>query len=111
MFLQLHSPPAVFSCSPEVLITFDELRTKLAALAETRQLAQRELDALHDWQERLQELERDTTALLEHYAGMVAEGLDELSSEERHRVYKMLRLKVTVQPSGVLKAARPSARG
>jgi DNA-binding transcriptional MerR regulator len=31
-------------------------------------------------------------ALLEHYAAMVPEGLDALSPEERHRVYKMLGL-------------------
>ena len=80
----------------EGLITFDELRMKLAALEETRHLARRELDALQDQRERLQELKRDKTALLEHYAGMVTNGLDELSPEERHRVYKMLGLKVTV---------------
>jgi site-specific DNA recombinase len=89
----------------EGLITFDELRTKLAALEETKQLARRELDGLQDKRERLQELERDKTALLEHYAGMVPDGLDELSPEERHRVYKMLGLKVTVQPSGVLEVS------
>jgi len=37
----------------EGLITFDELRTKLAALEETRQLARRELDVLEDRRERL----------------------------------------------------------
>src|SRR4029453_18622401 len=51
------------------------------------------------------ELERDKTALLDHYAGMVPNGLDELSPEERHRVFKILGLKVTVQPSGVLEVS------
>jgi len=43
--------------------------------------------------------------LLEHYAGMVPNELDDLSPEERHRVYKMLGLGVTVQPSGVLEVS------
>ena len=95
----------------EGLISFDELRTKLASLEETRQLARRELASLQDQRERLQELERDKTALLEHYAAMVPEGLDALSSEERHRVYKMLGLKVSVQPSGILEVSGTFGEG
>ncbi len=34
-----------------------------------------------------------------------------MSSEERHRVYKMLRLKVTVQPSGVLEVSGTFGEG
>jgi site-specific DNA recombinase len=89
----------------EGLITFDELRTKLAALEETRELARRELASLQDRRDRLRELERDKAALLEHYAAMVPEGLDALSPEERHRVYKILGLKVAVQPSGMLEVS------
>ena len=84
------------------LIAFDELRAKLAALEETRELAQRELGILRDRQERLGNLERDKAALLERYAGMVPGELDDLGPEERNRVYKMLGLGVTVRPSGVL---------
>jgi hypothetical protein len=36
---------------------------------------------------------------------MVPEGLDTLGPEERHRVYKILGLKVSVQPSGVLEVS------
>ena len=95
----------------EGLITFDELRTKLAALEETRQLARRELDILQDRRDRLQDLERDKTTLLEHYAGMVPRELDDLSPEERHRVYNMLGLKVIVQPSGVLEVSGTFGEG
>jgi site-specific DNA recombinase len=95
----------------EGLITFDELRTKLAALEETRELARRELDTLQDQRDRLQELERGKTALLEHYAAMVPEGLDALSPEERHRVYKMLGLRVSVQPSGILEVSGTFGEG
>ena len=95
----------------EGLITFDELRTKLAALEETRERARRELASLQDRRDRLQELERDKTALLEHYAAMVPGGLDALSPEERHRVYKMLGLRVSVQPSGVLEVSGTFGEG
>jgi hypothetical protein len=36
---------------------------------------------------------------------MIPEDLDALSSEERYRVYKMLRLEVIAQPDGTYKAS------
>jgi hypothetical protein len=93
------------------LIAFDELRAKLAALEETRELAQRELGILRDRQERLGDLERDKAALLERYAGMVPGELDDLGPEERNRVYKMLGLGVTVRPSGVLEISGTFGEG
>jgi hypothetical protein len=80
----------------EGLITLDELREKLAILESTRAVARRELDALKERRERVETLERDADALLEHYAVMVPEALEDLTSEERHDIYKMLRLKVIV---------------
>jgi hypothetical protein len=44
----------------------------------------------------LERLEHDADSLLEHYAKMVPEALEDLVSEERHSVYKMLRLRVVV---------------
>ena len=85
----------------EGLITLDELRTKLAALEEARVVARRELAALKEHRERVEHLEQDANALLEHYAGMVPEALDDLTSEERHRVYKMMRLNVIVYADGL----------
>jgi site-specific DNA recombinase len=87
------------------LIVFNELRTKLAGLDETRQLAQRELDFLEERHERLRGLERDKHTLLEHYAGMVPEVLDALTPEERHHIYKMLRLRIVVYPDGTLEVS------
>ena len=87
------------------LITFDELRTKLVALEETRQRARRGLDVLQDRRERLQELERDKKALLDRYADLVPGELDDLGPQDRHRVYKMLGLSITVQPTGVLEVS------
>lgn len=64
--------------------------------------AERELRAIQGQRDMIEQLERDRDATLEHYAGMVPEALDELTGEERHRVYCMLRLEVHVQPNGDL---------
>jgi site-specific DNA recombinase len=84
----------------EGLITLEELRKKLAALEETRATAQEEMDALRSRQEHVARLQDDADAILRRYAGMVPEALDALTSEERHRVYKMLRLKVLLNADG-----------
>jgi len=46
----------------------------------------------------LEALELDRDILLENYAAMAPEALDSLIPEERHRLYKMLRITVIVQP-------------
>jgi hypothetical protein len=84
----------------EGLITLDELRTKLAALEETRAVALKELNASRARREQLERLEHDADALLEHYAEMIPEALDDLTPEERRDVYKMMRLKVIVFSDG-----------
>jgi site-specific DNA recombinase len=80
----------------EGLITLDELRTKLADLEEIRSVALTELEALRSRREQMERLENDADFLLEHYARMVPETLDNLTSKERHSIYRMLRLKVVV---------------
>jgi hypothetical protein len=82
------------------LMTLAELGERLAGLDEMRKAAQRELAALKGRRERLQELKRDRDAFVEHYAGLVPEALDALSAEERHRVYRLLRLRVMVNRDG-----------
>ena len=47
-------------------------------------------------------MERDRETVLEQYAALAPEALDTLSLEQRHRLYKMLRLKVLVSKSGEL---------
>jgi hypothetical protein len=47
-------------------------------------------------------MERDRDAVLQHYASLAPEALDSLTSDERHHLYKMLRLKVWVSKSGDL---------
>ena len=80
------------------LMTVEELRCKLTALEVTRQTAERELARLKHRQEYLHRLEQDKDAILCYYSGMAPEALNALSSEERHQLYRMLRLKVTANP-------------
>ena len=88
--------------SAEGLIDFNELRAKLAALEETHRTAQRELEMLQSRNERLVELEHDRDALFEQYASLLPEALDALEVEERHQLYRMLRMKVTTRAEGDL---------
>jgi site-specific DNA recombinase len=83
-------------------ITFGELGAKLRELDEQRTTAEEELDKLRLHRSRLEDLERDKETLLNEYARMVPEALDELTGEERHQVYRMLRLQAFVHPDGDL---------
>ena len=83
-------------------ITFEELGAKLRELAADRATAERELEDLNARRSRLEDLERDKETLLKEYAGMVPGVLDELTGEERHQVYRMLRLQVFVSSEGDL---------
>ena len=75
-----------------------ELRAKLVELEEDRETAEREMAAIKSRRERLEQMERDRDAVVERYSGVVPESFDELSPEERHQVYKMLRLEVLAYP-------------
>jgi hypothetical protein len=48
----------------------------------------------------VEDLEADRDTLVRDMAEMVPEALDTLSGEERHRVYRMLRIEVTPIPEG-----------
>ena len=86
----------------EGLIDFNELRTRLSALEETRKTAERELRTLQHRTERLEQLERDRDRLLESYSCLMPEAIDTLGSEERHRVYRMIRMKAYLEADGSL---------
>jgi len=86
-------------------ITDEELAEELAALDETRETAERELQALQGRRKVIEELERDRDALLKSYALMVPEALDRLEPSERHQVYKMLRLQVLIHRDGSLEVS------
>jgi site-specific DNA recombinase len=89
----------------EGLLDYDELRAKLVALDDTRKTAERELEVLQDYQERIEALERDKDALLESYTGTAPEALSNLTPEERHQVYKMLRVRAVVHMDGTLEVS------
>ncbi len=82
----------------EGLLTLDELRSKLAALDETREIAERELQALKNHREHIAGLEWDKETLLRHYVALTPEALDALTPEERHDLYRMLKLNATFHP-------------
>jgi biopolymer transport protein ExbB/TolQ len=86
----------------EGLITINELRVKLTKLEQTRETAEMELEKFKQHQQHLEELERDKDTVLETYTQMAPEALDALTAEERHQLYKMLRIRVTAYANGPL---------
>jgi hypothetical protein len=89
----------------EGLISFDELKAKLAELKETREGAKHEVNRLERSRERIAQLELGKEELLKSYAEMVPDGLDTFTPEERHhQVYRRLRLRVLAYPDGKLEA-------
>jgi site-specific DNA recombinase len=86
-------------------ITDAELDEALAELEETRSTAEHELASLQSRQEAIEALERDRDALLEHYASIAPEALEVLTPEERHQLYRMLRLEVVIRPDANLEVS------
>ena len=89
----------------EGLITLDELRSKLAALGRIRKTAEKELEALNMRRQKIEILEEDAHTLLASYTGLLPEALNNLDSQERHNIYKMLRLTVKAYPDKSLEAS------
>ncbi len=81
------------------LMTFDELGERLSRLEEDHRAAYVGLEATRRRRETLEALERDRNALLDNYTVAVPKALDALSPEERHQVYRMLRLEATTNPA------------
>jgi site-specific DNA recombinase len=78
----------------EGVVGLEDLRERLAELEEEKATAERELAALRDRAARVRDLERDRDAVLDGLLGDASEALDCMKPEQRHRFYKMLRLKV-----------------
>ena len=74
----------------------EELDEALAELEETRATAKRELEVLAGRRKRIERLKLEKDALLDNYAALAPEALESLEPAERHRVYRMLKLKVAV---------------
>ena len=86
-------------------MTLEELGAALQELDESRKTAERELAAIKGRRERIEQLERDKDTLLQQYAEVAPEAMDALTPEERHSVYKMLRLEVLVHPNETLEVS------
>ena len=82
------------------LLTREELRAKLSELDEAREAIEKELEAYAQRAKRLKTLEQDRDATLATFVESMPKELDRLAPEERHRVYKMLRLRVDVEGGG-----------
>jgi hypothetical protein len=93
------------------LMTLEELGAMLRELEGTREVAEAELENVTSRRDRVAALENDRDDLLECMAGMVPEGLDGLTGEERNRLYRMLRLEVTPTSEGYEVGAPLVVRG
>jgi site-specific DNA recombinase len=82
----------------EGIIGLDDLQARLAELVDIRTTAEQEIAALEGRLERVRSLEEDRDAVLAHLEAMAPKVLDCLDPEERHRFYKMLRLRVRIWP-------------
>jgi site-specific DNA recombinase len=77
------------------LMTLEELGSKLRELDNVHKAAEHELAALKDHRRRVKDLEQDRDALIEEMAAMVPDALENLTGEEKTRVYRLLRLEIT----------------
>ena len=83
-------------------IRTEQFRTKSAELEEARAAAEGQLEATRSRLARLKDIERSKDTLISHYASLVPQKLDELSSEEKNQIYKMMHLRVLAQRDGTL---------
>ena len=81
----------------EGLITFEELGEKLLVLEDSRKTAERELEALKSKRDRIREMEQDRDALLDSLMQIGSEVLDALTPDEKHQLYRILRLEVVLR--------------
>jgi site-specific DNA recombinase len=82
------------------VMTLADLKARLAELEQEYQIAERELESLRLRKQDIADLERDRDALLESYAGASEEALDSLTPEQRHNLYKSLRIGVLAHADG-----------
>jgi site-specific DNA recombinase len=82
------------------VMTLADLKARLAELEQECLVAERELASLRLREQEIADLERDRDALLESYAGVSEEALDSLTPEQRHNLYKSLRIGVFAHADG-----------
>jgi Recombinase zinc beta ribbon domain len=78
----------------------EELDDALAELEETRRTAERELAALGNRRDEIEQLERDRDTIKASWAAAVPENLDRLTPQERNTLYLKLRLEMRPTEDG-----------
>ncbi|HZB82336.1 MAG TPA: hypothetical protein VE288_05750 [Rubrobacteraceae bacterium] len=74
------------------LMTLEELGANLTELDNMCKTAEQELVTLKNRRERIEELEKDRDILLKSMADRVPRALYDLTDEEKHKLYQMLRI-------------------
>jgi hypothetical protein len=87
-------------------MTLPELKAYLAQLDETRKTAERELAILRGHEEYVRGLEADRDALLDSLEAQAPGALDALTPEQRHRWYKLLKLRAYIFADGRVEVSR-----
>jgi hypothetical protein len=74
-------------------ITAEQFRAKSGALQEAREAATASLEAARARRSRREDFKRDKEALLDYHARLVPEDLDNLTSEQRRNLYRIMGLR------------------
>jgi hypothetical protein len=82
------------------VMTLADLKARLAELEQECQIAERELASLRLREQEIADLESDRDAVLESYAGASEDALDSLTPEQRHNLYRSLRIGVLAHADG-----------
>ena len=91
----------------EGLMTREELRTKLAELDEAIGMAEGEIEKLRSHEERIRTMEEAGEELIERYAKLIPEELQNLSPAEKRRIYQTLQISISVPQDGEIKIELP----
>ena len=75
-------------------ITPEQFRARSTELKDARVAVEDQLETARSRLSRLKDIERSIDSLVSYYASLVPQGLAGLSSEEKNRVYKTMRLRV-----------------
>ena len=91
----------------EGLMTREELGTKLAELDEAIGMAEGEIENLRSHEERIRTMEEAGEELIERYAKLIPEELQNLSPAEKRRIYQTLQISISVPQDGEIKIKLP----
>ena len=91
----------------EGLMTREELGTKLAELDEAIGMAEGEIEKLRSHEERIRTMEEAGEELIERYAKLIPEELQNLSPAEKRRIYQTLQISISVPQDGEIKIKLP----